>query len=143
MSVREVPAGDTCMILCTAQDGSSRRYYIHFAVSTINEATNPTTNDVLIKRIPGSLNMLVATIRKDVSIALYDQYGRLVLYEKVPVADPNDVQVSDDPNTIERLNDVSDVSSGLVIPLIPGQIYQYAFFVSDKKILKSGKFIAY
>ena len=143
VSVREVPAGDTCIILCTAQDGSTRRYYIHFAVSTINEANNPTTNDVLIKRIPGSLNMLVATIRKDVSIALYDQYGRLVLYEKVPVADPNDVQVSDDPNTIERLNDVSDVSSGLVIPLIPGQIYQYAFFVSDKKILKSGKFIAY
>ena len=140
---RAVSAGDTCRITCTAEDGSDRVYYVYFAISVINEAATPTTNDVLLKRIPGSLNIFVATIRKDVSIALYDQYGHLVCYEKVPVADPNDVSVSDDPNTIERLNDVTNLSSGLVIPLIPGQIYQYAFYVSDKQKLSSGKFIAW
>jgi hypothetical protein len=51
--------------------------------------------------------------------------------------------VTADPATIERLGDVVDPSSGLVIPLIPGQIYQYAFYVSGgTKRIKSGKFIA-
>ena len=139
---RTVSAGDTCRIACTAADGSVRMYYVHFAVSTINEAANPTYNDVLLKRMPGEASMLAATLRKDVSICLYDQSGHMVFYGKVPVADPNDVSVSDDPATIERLNDVANASSGLLIPIVPGQIYQYAFMVSDSKIIKSGKFIA-
>ncbi|MBR1878621.1 MAG: hypothetical protein IJ814_06430 [Paludibacteraceae bacterium] len=141
-SWRTVSAGDTCRIACTAADGSERIYYVYFAISTINEAANPTYNDVLLKRMPGEANMLAATLRKDVSICLYDQTGHLVFYSKVPVADPNDVSVSDDPATIERLNDVANASSGLLIPIVPGQIYQYAFMVSDSKIIKSGKFIA-
>ena len=141
-SWRTVSAGDTCRISCTAADGSERLYYVHFAVSTINEAANPTYNDVLLKRMPGEASILVATLRKDVSVCLYDQNGHLVFYGKVPVADPNDVSVSDDPATIERLNDVSNASSGLLIPIVTGQIYQYAFMVSDSKIIKSGKFIA-
>ena len=135
--------GDTCEIICTADDGSERRYYVYFAVSAINTATEANSNDVLIKRLPGSLNLLVATLRKDVIFAMYDQNGRLILEEKVPVADPNDAQVTADPATIERLGDVVDPSSGLVIPLIPGQIYQYAFYVAGgTKRIKSGKFIA-
>ena len=140
--IRQVSAGDTCTILCTAQNGAVRKYYVYFAISQIDDAKEATSNDVLLKRLPGTVSMLVATIRKDVSIALYDQDGHLVFYGKVPVADPNDVQVTDDPNTLERLNDVANPSSGLVIPLIPGQIYQYSFFLGDKQKLKSGKFIA-
>lgn len=143
ISILEASAGDTCLIICTAADGSDRRYYLYFAVSQINDAQKPTSNDVLLKRLPGEPNLFVATLRKDVSFALYDQYGHLVYYEKVPVANPNDVDVSDDPSTKERLNDVTNTASGLVVPLIPGQIYQYGFYVSDKEILKTGKFIAY
>ena len=136
-------AGDTCEIICTADDGTERRYYVHFAVMNVTTGAVANSNDVLIKRMPGSLNLLVATIRNDVKIALYDQNGRLLLLEDVPVANANDAQVSDDPITTERLSDVVDPSSGLVIPLIPGQIYQYSFFVAGgTKRIKSGKFIA-
>lgn len=142
VSIREVSAGDTCTIICTAADGSERRYYIYFAISTLNDALLPTENDVLLKRIPGTFQLLAATIRKDVSFALYDQYGHLVYYEKVPVADPNDAEVIQDAEKKDRLNDLTNSRSGLIVDILPEQIYFYSFYVADKKKIKSGKFIA-
>ena len=69
VSVREVSAGDTCMIIVTADDGSEMHYYIHFAISSINETLEPTANDVVIKRLPGTNQLFVGTIRKDVHFA--------------------------------------------------------------------------
>jgi len=152
VSIREVSAGDTCMIICTADDGTVMRYYIHFALSTINEAAIPTVNDVVIKRIPGTNQLFVGSIRKDVYILLMDQNGHRVYYNQIPPADPNDTQIFEDLETKERLNDVYDSRSGLVIDIIPGQIYLYTFLYGDKtfmqmlkgddaKKLKSGKLI--
>ena len=143
VSMREAAAGDTCRIICTAADGSERRYYIHFAISSLNPGLEPTGNDVLFKRIQGSTQYMAATLRSGVTIALYDQRGQMVFYERVPVADPNDADVVIDAERQERLNDVIDTRSGLLIDVIPGQTYFYVFFADEKVKLGSGKFIAY
>lgn len=136
VSVREVSAGDTCMIIVTADDGSEMYYYIHFAVSSINEALEPTANDIVIKRLPGTNQLFVGTIRKDVHFALFDQNGRRLFYEKVPTADPNDVDLVEDLVTGERLNDVLNTASGLIVDINPGQIYFYTFLYGDKTFMQ-------
>ena len=152
VSIREVAAGDTCMIIVTADDGSEMRYYIHFAIAAISETQEPTANDVVVKRIPGSNQLFVGTIRRNVYFALFDQNGHRLYYNQVPTADPNDAELVNDLVTDTRLNDVIDTRSGLIIDIIPGQIYFYTFLYGDKTIvqmlkgdtakkLKSGKII--
>lgn len=143
LSLREAAAGDTCLIICTAADGSERRYYVHFAFSSLNPGLVPTSNDVLIKRIPGTMQYMAATLRSGVTFALYDRRGQLVYYSRVPVADPNDAEVFTDADRRERLNDVIDTSSGLLVEVIPGEPYFYVFFADEKKKLSSGKIMAY
>ena len=152
VSIREVAAGDTCMIIVTADDGSEMRYYIHFAISTISETLEPTANDVVIKRLPGTNQLFVGTIRKDVYFALFDQNGRVLFHQQIPTADPNDIQMVDDLEKGQRLNDIYDSRSGLIVDIELNQIYFYTFLYGDKtfmqmlkgdtaKKLKSGKII--
>lgn len=139
VSIKEVSAGDTCIVICTAETGEMRRYRIWFAVSETNEAARPTPNDVLLKRINGSYQMLAATTRKDVSIVVYDMQGKRIFFGKVPTADPNDVICAQDSSGADVLMDVSGMDSGILIELHPNEIYYYTFFVSDKEVIKSGK----
>ena len=142
VSIREGSAGDTTLIICTAMDGTEKRYYVHFAVSDIDDAKTATENDVILKRIPGTFQLFAATIRKDVSIGLYDQTGSMVFYGRVPVADPNDVKLINTATNKDVLNDVINSQSGLLIDILPNQIYFYVFFTSDKTKVVSGKLIA-
>ena len=150
--IRPVPAGDTCTILCRAEDGTTMRYYIHFAVSTISEAAEASGNDVIIKRLPNTNSIFVGTIRKDVHFVLFDQNGRILYNQLIPTANPNDIVMSGDLETVERLSDVVDTRSGLTIELNIEQIYFYTFLYGKKdfmqmvrgdraKRLKSGKLI--
>lgn len=154
VSIREVSAGDTCLVTCIADDGSVMKYYIYFAISDIDESLEPTANDVVIKRLPGTNQLFVGTIRNDVHFLLMDQNGRQVFYDKdpIPTANPNDVQMVDDLENEQRLNDIVNSRSGLIIDITPGQVYFYTFLYGDKTIiqmlkgdtakkLKSGKLI--
>jgi len=138
VSIRAVSAGDTCTILCTAMDGSEKRYYIHFEIAAINTDTTATAGSVLMKRVPGEPKLFVATIRKDVTFYLFHQDGHLMFSAPVPVADPNDVDVYIDLNGEEVLNNVT--ASGLEVDINLGQIYFYAFR-SSEKVIQSGKII--
>ncbi len=139
ISIKEVAVGDTCIIICTSESGDSRRYYIYFAESEINDALTPTDHDVLIKRIPGSTQIFVATTRKDVTFGLYDTAGRRVRLESIATADPNDVVIVHEADGRERLLDVTNYGSGTIISLDPNTIYFYVFFVQEKKRFASGK----
>ena len=141
ISIKEVSAGDTCMVICTSESGESRRYQIWFAVSETNDAATPTPNDVLVKRVNGSYQLLFATTRKDVSIGVYNAMGRLIAYEKVPTANPNDVSLATDSYGNEVLMDVSNVESGVLLDLSPNEIYFYTFYLSDKEVIRSGKIV--
>ena len=140
-SVREVSAGDTCTITCQAADGSMRHYYIYFPVTTINDGLEPNGNDVLMKTIKGAPQLMVGTLRKGVSFALYDKDGRLQFYAPVPVADPNDAEVYSDAEGKDVLNNVSDPNSTLIVDVNYGQVYFYSFIVDDKKKLSTGKIL--
>lgn len=148
-SVGTAAAGDTCRIICTAADGTERRYYIHFAVTTVNSGLEPTSDDVIIKRIPYTNSFFAASLRQGVQIALYDQYGHLVfLAEQMPTANPNDIEVASDPNRpkAERLADiVASEENGVIIPVNPGELYLYGFYIkvgTKLQLLKSGKLVA-
>ena len=123
-----VVIGDTCTIICTAADGSERYYYIDFAISDIKPGEQVTSADVLLKRVQGSCQIMAATVRQGVTIALYDQYGHMVFYDRVPVANPNDAQIIQGADMQQHLNDVTDTRSVLLIDVIPGQPYIYCFF---------------
>ena len=138
-----VVVGDTCTIICTAADGSERYYYINFAISDIKPGEQVTSADVLLKRVQGSCQIMAATVRQGVTIALYDQYGHMVFYDRVPVANPNDAQIIQGADMQQHLNDVTDTRSGLVIDVIPGQPYIYCFFADEKTRLSSGKIMLY
>lgn len=141
ISVKEASVGDTCIISCTSQSGETRRYYVWFAQSELNDALTPTANDVLVKRLSGSTQILVGTLRKDVSFGLYDMYGHRIALEKVPVADPNDVEMVTEANGQERLLNITDLRSGTILTLEPNTIYFYVFFHSEKQRIVSGKLI--
>lgn len=141
LDIKAVSAGDTCVITCIAEDQSMRRYYIHFAISAINDGLEPSGNDVLLKRIPGTNQVMIGTLRKGVSFALYDQTGRMVNFQGVPVVDPNDAEVYTDVDDKDVLNNFSDPNSALVIDLNPQQTYFYSFFDVKSRKLKTGKLI--
>lgn len=141
ISIREVAAGDTCTVICTSESGDSRRYQIWFAVSETNDAATPTPNDVLVKRLNGSYQLLFATTRKDVSVGIYNAMGRLVALEKVPTANPNEVSLATDSYGNEVLMDVSNVESGVLMYFSPNEIYFYTFFLSDREVIRSGKIV--
>lgn len=138
-----VTAGDTTTIICTAADGSERYYYVYFAITTVNPGDVATSGDVLIKRVPGAMQLAAYTVRQGVSIALYDQYGHLLYNERVPVANPNDTEIVEDSDQKEFLNDVDGFNSGLIIDVLPGQPYFYCFYYDGKKKLASGKIMCY
>ena len=134
---RDVAAGDTCVIICTAQDGSERRYLIHFAVSQTNSGLDATGDDVLLKHMGGG-QIFVATVRRGVTFALYDHTGALVRIVELDVADPNDAVLMPDANGVEQLLDVTSLASGKVLSLQTNNPYFYVFFCNDKRI-RSGK----
>lgn len=141
ISIKEVSAGDTCMIICTSESGESRRYRIWFAISQIDNAAKPTKHDVLLRRAEGSYQLFAATTRANVSIAIYNATGRRLFMEKIPTANPNDVHLATDSHGNEMLIDVYNVSSGVLIDLNPNEIYYYTFFEMDKEVITSGKII--
>ncbi len=151
VSVKTAIAGDTCLIICTAQDLKERRYYVYFKYSDLDETKDPTGNDVIAKCLSNT-ELFVGTIRKDVYFALFDEQGHRLYYANVPTADPNDAVIVTDLDNKEILTDVINSRSGLVINITPGKIYFYTFIYGDKTImqrlagnkakkLKSGKLI--
>lgn len=144
ISITEMPVNDTTVIYCTAQDGSDRIYKIFFEESSVNDGLSASENDVFIRRVPGAYQLFVATIRKDVTFVLYDQYGHMVYYQQIPDAEPNAINVAQDGFDKDVLLNV-DVApeAGVLIDIIPGQIYFYSFVKgTSAKIIKSGKIMA-
>ncbi len=141
VSIKEVAVGDTCIIICTSEAGEAHRYFIYFAESEINDALKPKANDVLVKHLPGSMQLLIATTRKDVSFALYDTDGHRVQFTGITTADPNDIEVVHEADGSERLLNVTNYRSGTIVSVDPNTIYFYVFFESEKKRICSGKLV--
>lgn len=142
VTVKMAQVGDTTLIYCTAEDGVDRIYYILFTNTTLNESQTATTDDVLIKRLYGGYQILVASLRKEVDFALYDQQGHLVEYiQNMPTCSQNDAVIQTYANGRDILTDVVDAQSGIIIDVNPNQIYFYGFYAGGKQNILSGKLI--
>lgn len=143
ISITEMPVNDTTVIYCTAQDGSDRVYRILFLESQVNDGLAATEKDVFLRRVAGAYQLFVATIRKDVTFVLYDQDGHMLYYQMIPDAEPNAVNVVQDAFQKDVLLGVDvDPNSGLLIDIVPGQVYFYSFIKNGKKKITSGKIMA-
>ena len=130
------------IITCVAENGKKRTYTILFTNSEVDDNLSPKPTDVLVKRIPGTSKILVASLRKKVAFALYDRAGRVVHYEEgIEPADPNDAIMAVDANGQEILVDVASEKSGTVITLDTNSIYFYVFFEAGEKRITSGKLV--
>lgn len=131
--------GEPFNIYVTAADGTERVYSINFLETTINSADIPTANDVLFRHIGGTMDVMFATLRKRVSVAVYDQQGHRLFYQSVPESDQNDATIFVNSEGIEEL---MDVRTPLVTYTFPAtnQCYFYVFFENETRKIASGKF---
>ncbi len=131
--------GEPFNIYVTAADGTERVYSINFLETTINSADIPTANDVLFRHIGGTMDVMFATLRKRVSVAVHDQQGHRLFYQSVPESDQNDATIFVNSEGIEEL---MDVRTPLVTYTLPAtnQCYFYVFFENETRKIASGKF---
>ena len=131
--------GEPFNIYVTAADGTECVYSINFLETTINSADIPTANDVLFRHIGGTMDVMFATLRKRVSVAVYDQQGHRLFYQSVLESDQNDATIFVNSEGIEEL---MDVRTPLVTYTLPAtnQCYFYVFFENETRKIASGKF---
>lgn len=134
--------GDTTLVMCTAENGDVRIYRILFTYTHIDDSQKPKAQDVLVKRIYGTTQIFVASLRSNVAFALYDRNGHMVEFiQRLPVCDPNDAILDVDANGQEFLLDVVGQTSGEIITLNPNTIYFYCFLENAERRVDSGKLI--
>ena len=142
ISVTKGQVGDTIQVICTAENGDTRIYSIWFRYTTIDDAQTPESQDVLVKRLFGSTQILVASLRSGVQFYLYDRNGHIAEFvQQLPVCDQNDAIVTVNANGQETLIDVVDPKSGVVLTLAPNTIYFYGFYETEGRRISSGKLI--
>ncbi len=134
--------GDTTYVYCTAQDGTEYVYTVYVHYSDLNTVAEATAQDVILKHISGTNQYFAATTRQGVQIAFFNLQGQKVQYHKVPICDPNAVNVTIDSKGNELLADVDVTSDGAIItiedyntPLV------YLFLQNDTTPIASGKIV--
>ena len=140
VSINAKPAGDTSIVVCEAASKAVRKYYIYFAPSPIHDTQTPTSRDVLLKYIPGTTDIVVATTRKNVTFCLYDTYGHTHATYKLTTVNTNFADIDIDSDGKEHLFNF-DNAMGLQIHLLPNQFYIYSFIEGGKRIIQSGKLL--
>ena len=125
-------------IYVTAEDGSERVYTIHFVQSTINTSATPNALDVLMKHIHGTRDIAFATLRKNVSVGVYNTDGQTLFYAPVPESNQNDVIMITNAEAQEELIDVYTPLLTFSLPK-ENQCYFYIFFENGKRKIASGK----
>ena len=131
--------GEVTKVFCIAADGTRTVYSILFEQSSMNTALTPQATDVLLKQIPGTDQFAAYSLRMNTWLAVYDHYGHLLLNQAVPVCNPNDVVMSNDPTGREVITDASGNAAYFTLPA-HGQTFYYLFYSDDKRI-RSGKFM--
>ena len=126
-------------IYVTAQDGSEQIYTIYFVTTTIESSRTPSANDVLIKHLGGH-TFGAATLRKNVSIGIYNLEGHLVFYSKVAESSQNDVVLGTNAYGEDCLINVHSTTTQFDLPGV-NQTFFYVFFENDKNRIASGKLV--
>ena len=126
-------------IYVTAQDGSEQVYTIYFVSTTINDAVTPNALDVLMKHIKGTRDIAFATLRKNVSVCVYQMNGQTLFHAAIPESNQNDVIIITNANGQDELVDVYTPLTTFTLPE-ENQHYFYVFYENNKRKIASGKF---
>ena len=127
------------LVYCTAQDGTELIYSVLFKTAPYNDSDVPDACDVLMRHINGTNSYLASTIRANVQLGLYDRNGHQLLFSDVPTCNPNSAVLETGIDGKQRLVSVDDPTDGLIVELIPGEMYFYVFFEMSKNRIDSGK----
>lgn len=131
--------GDSVNYFVTAQDGSEAIYTIHFPLSTLQAAQTPSANDVLLKHM-GGLDFAVASLRKNVSIAVYSLNGQVIFTSKINESSQNDAVISIKADGSEQLMDIHNATTYFTLPEA-NKIFFYAFLENEERRIASGKLV--
>ena len=133
-------AGEPLYIYVTAHDGTELIYTINFLQSTVNAAQTPMANDVLVKHVPGTMDLIFATLRKNVSVAVYTPDGHMLYYSKLTESNQNDAIVVTNADGSDRLLDVLTTTNIYTLPEA-NCTYLYCFYENEKRRIASGKLV--
>jgi hypothetical protein len=132
-------ANEPFYIYVTAEDGSEQVYTIYFISSTIQTSATPSANDVLVKYL-GDMTFGAATLRKNVSIAVYTTEGQQLFLNKLEETSQNDAIIGTNADGQECLMDVYTTSTQFALPET-NQMFFYVFLENGEKRIASGKLI--
>ena len=131
-----------CLIYCEAQDGTEMVYEVMFRTASMNfRSAEATANEVLVQRIPGTMDLAVSSLRDNISFALYDASGRMAEYVPVHTCDPNNCVTETDWQGATHFLRVMDISDCTRVTLQPNKVYFYSFYEFDKHRVHSGKIV--
>ena len=125
-------------IYVIAQNGEEMVYTIYFKQSTIASNTPVTANDVLVKYIRGTHDIVFATTRHNISVAVYNAEGHMLFHENITPSSQNDIYLITDAHGLSQLVDVYAPTTTFTVPKA-NQFYFYVFYQDGKTKIKSGK----
>ena len=130
---------DTIKLIVTAADGTENIYTLYFPMSTLQSAQTPSANDVLLKHM-GGLDFAVASLRKNVSIAVYSLNGQVIFTSKITESSQNDAVISIKADGSEQLMDIHNATTHFTLPEA-NKIFFYAFLENEERRIASGKLV--
>jgi hypothetical protein len=113
-------------------------YTIHIQQSTISTSQTPSKYDVLMKHVPGSNEIIFATTRKNITVAVYTSDGQRIFHSVVPASSQNDIVTICNAEGHTELVDVLTPLTTYALPTI-NKCYFYVFFENEKRKIASGK----
>lgn len=131
--------GDSINIYVTAADGTENTYTLYFPMSTLQSAQTPSANDVLLKHM-GGLDFAVASLRKNVSIAVYSLNGQVIFTSKITESSQNDAVISIKADGSEQFMDIHNATTYFTLPEA-NKIFFYAFLENEERRIASGKLV--
>ncbi|MBO5816579.1 MAG: hypothetical protein J6R26_01340 [Paludibacteraceae bacterium] len=127
-------------IYVTAEDGTELVYTIYFKLSTIPDGSGATALDVLMKHIPGSRELVFATTRNNISVAVYNSDGQLLFMSEVPASNQNDVVLMTNAAGQTEIVDIYTPQVSYTMPL-DNEFYFYVFYEDGKRRVETGKLL--
>ena len=132
-------AGDSINYFVTAHDGSEAIYTIHFPMTNLQADQTPQANDVLLKHL-GGLEFAAISIRKNVSIVVYNMNGQVVFKSKITETDQNDAILYIKSDGSEQLMDAYNTNTHFSLPET-NKTFFYTFFENVERRIASGKLV--
>lgn len=132
---------DTVWVYCVSQSGEERAYAVVFHYAPYVPGESGDADDCLFYHLPGTNTYMAFTIRTDVYVLVCDVMGHRLMWEPVPVCDPNYVRVETDEDGNLYIAEVYPGAEGPVFEADYHKTYFALFYRGNKRLAKGMKFM--